>query len=119
MVWLDYTHTLLTILGVTLWLCRTAADLPLYTSDIPESERGETIKHLEKTLLNILGMKEKPTPSKEDARISQFMLDLYNQQMEDSDYMAYTFSDGEAHHANTARSFSSIGKLNHFSKPGG
>lgn len=110
MVWLDFTHTLLTILTVSVWPYRTKADLPLYSSDIPESERGQAINKLEKSLLNILGMKKRPTPSKRDVRVSPFMLDLYHKQNDDSDYMAYTFHDGDAYHANTARSFSHIGK---------
>ena len=119
MVWLDFTHTLLTILSLSVWPYRTKADLPLYSSDIPESERNHAVKKLEKSLLNILGMKERPRPSAKDVRVSPFMRDLYNRQSDDSDYMAYTFHDGDAYHANTARSYSHIGKLCDFLLPPG
>lgn len=110
MLWPDCRPTLLTILTFTLCTYRSRADLPLYTSDIPDSERGETIKKLEKSLLGILGMKDKPTKPKHGTKIFQYMVDLYDQQVNDPDYMSLHFNKDNSYHANAARSFGHIGK---------
>lgn len=110
MVWRDLTHTLLlTVSLCTYWTC--LADIPLYSTDIPENQRSSAINKLQLTLLNILGMKEVPKrPSKDDVIIPQYMLDLYQQQLDDPDYMSMTFNKDNAYHANTARSFGHIGR---------
>lgn len=111
MVWRDLSQTLLTLFTISLCTYWTrSAEIPLYTSDIPEQERGATIKKLEMALLNILGMKEVPPKAKKDLIIPQYMIDLYRQQLEDSDYMSMTFNKDNAYHANTARSFPHIGE---------
>lgn len=110
MVWFDIRNSLLTVLTLTIWTHQISANLPLYSEDIPEDKRGETIGLLEKTLLNILGMKEKPKRSKRDVRVPQYMIDLYKQQVSDPDYMSMYFNTENSLHANTARSYSLLGK---------
>ena len=86
------------------------ANLPLYSTEVPEDKRGETIELLERALLNQLGLKEKPKKPTREVRIPQHMLDLYNQQINDPDYISMNFNKETALHANTVRSFKSIGK---------
>ncbi|XP_067943541.1 bone morphogenetic protein 2-like [Watersipora subatra] len=114
MVWRDLKQTFLSLLTISLCTySASSSEIPLYTSDIPEQERGSAIKKLELTLLNKLGMQEVPRKPKKDAKIPQYMLDLYQQQLDDPEYMTTNFHKDNAYHANTARSFAHIGTKSH------
>lgn len=116
MVWIDFRHTLLTLLtAVSLWRSHVQANIPLYSTSVPEGKRGETIELLERALLNQLGLNEKPKKPMREVRIPQHMIDLYNQQTSDPEYMNMYFNKETALHANTARSFRAIGEC---SRPG-
>ena len=100
----------LSVLTITLWRQHVLANIPLYSTDVPADKRGETIQLLQKNLLRILGMRERPRRPKADAYIPQHMLDLYERQTNDPDHVSMFVNKESSLHANTVRSFPHLGR---------
>ena len=77
-----------------------------FPPSVDEKQKQDIIKAFESSLLNLIGLRERPKPNR-DLKIPQYVLDLYNKHSDDPDSLSdsLTVKRRGVGSANTVRSF--------------